>query len=67
MLDKKNEIMIIDDEVVNISVLSEILKPYYTVSVFKSGIEALKQIEAAGNRILFYWTSTCLISADLMS
>lgn len=38
--------MIIDDEVVNISVLSEILKPYYTVSVFKSGIEALKQIEA---------------------
>ncbi len=46
MLDKKNEIMIIDDEVVNISVLSEILKPYYTVSVFKSGIEALKQIEA---------------------
>lgn len=45
MLDKKNEIMIIDDEVVNISVLSEILKPHYTVSVFKSGIEALKHIE----------------------
>jgi len=45
MLDKKYEIMIIDDEVVNISVLSEVLKPLYIVSVFKSGIEALKQIE----------------------
>ena len=45
MLDKKQEIMIIDDEVVNLSVLSEILKPMYTVSVFKSGLEALAQIE----------------------
>jgi len=46
MPDKKHEIMIVDDEVVNISVLTEILKPYYTVSVFKSGVEALHQIEA---------------------
>jgi len=46
MPDKKHEIMIVDDEIVNVSVLSEILKPYYTVSVFKSGLEALRQIEA---------------------
>jgi len=46
MPDKKHEIMIVDDEIVNITVLSEILKPYYTVSVFKSGVEALKKIEA---------------------
>lgn len=45
MLDNKHEIMIIDDEVINISVLSEVLKPHYIVSVYKSGIEALKQIE----------------------
>lgn len=46
MIDKKHEVMIIDDEVVNLSVLSEILKNQYTVSVFKSGLEALKQIES---------------------
>ncbi len=45
MLDNKHEIMIIDDEVINISVLSEVLKPHFIVSVFKSGIEALKQLE----------------------
>jgi putative two-component system response regulator len=45
MIPKKYEIMIIDDEVVNLSVLSEILKSLYTVSVFKSGLDALKQIE----------------------
>lgn len=46
MPDKKTEIMVVDDEVVNLSVLTEILKPSYTVSVFKSGLEALEQINA---------------------
>jgi putative two-component system response regulator len=45
MLDNKHEIMIIDDEAINISVLSEVLKPHFIVSVFKSGAEALKQID----------------------
>lgn len=46
MLEKKQEIMIIDDEIVNLSELSEILKPIYTVRVFTSGLEALNQLDS---------------------
>lgn len=44
---KKPEVMIVDDEAINLSVLTKILTPHYDVRAFKSGIDALSALQTS--------------------
>ena len=44
-MDKKNSVLIVDDEIQNITVLSHILKADYTVYAVRKGTEALAAAE----------------------
>lgn len=43
---KKTELMIIDDEPINLSILNGLLSPKYLVRAFKSSVEALRSLDS---------------------